>query len=184
MARLSPLRRRMIEDMKVRKMSPATQRSYVSAVSKFSRYFGKSQAVAGRGEDQEKVVAPIPLSSKSRTPTSADWSNAWRHRRFYDKSCSMRSCQPALGGSLAPRMLEIPPVAAVLVAGKRQCQLPALRLRAKETMPRHSRRGRRPLKGYQGRRGVVAKSRSFVGRIASERSAEIDGVGRQRAEGM
>jgi hypothetical protein len=39
MAELSPLRRRMIEDMTVRNMSPATQRSYVSAVSKFSRYF-------------------------------------------------------------------------------------------------------------------------------------------------
>jgi integrase/recombinase XerD len=42
MAELSPLRRRMIEDMTIRKMSPATQRSYISAVSKFSRYFGRS----------------------------------------------------------------------------------------------------------------------------------------------
>ena len=42
MAELSPFRRRMIEDMTVRNMSPATQRSYISAVSKFSRYFGKS----------------------------------------------------------------------------------------------------------------------------------------------
>ncbi len=42
MAELSPLRRRMIEDMTVRKKSPATQRSYISAVSKFSRYFGRS----------------------------------------------------------------------------------------------------------------------------------------------
>jgi hypothetical protein len=36
MAELSPLRRRMIEDMTVRNLSPATQRSYVHAVSKFS----------------------------------------------------------------------------------------------------------------------------------------------------
>jgi site-specific recombinase XerD len=32
----------MIEDMSVRNMSPATQRSYISAVSKFSRYFQRS----------------------------------------------------------------------------------------------------------------------------------------------
>jgi integrase/recombinase XerD len=42
MADLSPLRRRMIEDMTVRNLSPATQRCYISAVSKLSRYFGRS----------------------------------------------------------------------------------------------------------------------------------------------
>jgi integrase/recombinase XerD len=42
MALLSPLCRRMIENMTVRNTSPATQQSYVSAVSKFSRYLGKS----------------------------------------------------------------------------------------------------------------------------------------------
>ena len=42
MAETSPLRRRMIEDMTVRNLSPATQRSYVHAVSKFSRFFGRS----------------------------------------------------------------------------------------------------------------------------------------------
>jgi site-specific recombinase XerD len=38
----SPLRRRMIDDMTVRNLSPATQRSYIHAVAKFSRYFGRS----------------------------------------------------------------------------------------------------------------------------------------------
>jgi integrase/recombinase XerD len=42
MAAMSPLRRRMIEDMTVRNLSPATQRSYLHAVAKFSRYFGRS----------------------------------------------------------------------------------------------------------------------------------------------
>jgi integrase/recombinase XerD len=42
MAELSPLRRRMIEEMTVRNLSPATQRSYIHAVAKFSRYFGHS----------------------------------------------------------------------------------------------------------------------------------------------
>ena len=40
MAEMTPLRRRMIEDMTIRNLSPATQQSYVHAVSKFSRYFG------------------------------------------------------------------------------------------------------------------------------------------------
>jgi len=42
MTEISPLRRRMTEDMTVRNLSPATQRSYISAVSKFSRFFGRS----------------------------------------------------------------------------------------------------------------------------------------------
>src|SRR5262249_3748542 len=42
MGLISPLRRRMIEDMTVRNLSPATQQSYLNAVSKFSRYFGRS----------------------------------------------------------------------------------------------------------------------------------------------
>lgn len=40
--RPSPLRRRMTEDMTVRNLSPATQRSYLHAVTKFSRHFGRS----------------------------------------------------------------------------------------------------------------------------------------------
>lgn len=42
MTEMSLLRRRMLEDMTVRNLSPATQRSYVSSVAKFSRYFGRS----------------------------------------------------------------------------------------------------------------------------------------------
>jgi integrase len=47
MAKISPLRRRMIEDMTVRNLSPATQQSYLNAVSKFSRYFGRSPDCLG-----------------------------------------------------------------------------------------------------------------------------------------
>ena len=42
MTEMSPLRRRMIEAMTVRNLSPATQRSYVHAVAKFGRFFGRS----------------------------------------------------------------------------------------------------------------------------------------------
>jgi integrase/recombinase XerD len=39
MAELSPLRRRMIEDMSVRNLAPTTQQSYVHHVKKFSQHF-------------------------------------------------------------------------------------------------------------------------------------------------
>ena len=39
---ISPLRRRMIDDMTIRNMSPATQRSYLHAVKGYSVYFGCS----------------------------------------------------------------------------------------------------------------------------------------------
>ena len=41
MAKMSPLRRRMIEDMTIRNLSPSTQQSYVYAVAKFSRHFNR-----------------------------------------------------------------------------------------------------------------------------------------------
>ena len=50
MAAISPLRRRMIEDMTIRNLSPATQRSYLHAVSKFSRHFDRSPDRLGLDE--------------------------------------------------------------------------------------------------------------------------------------
>ena len=47
MARMTPLRRRLIDDMTVRNLSPATQQSYVYAVAKFSRFFGRSPEQLG-----------------------------------------------------------------------------------------------------------------------------------------
>jgi len=42
MAKMNPLRRRMIEDMQVRNLSPVTQRCYVHAVAKFAQHFNRS----------------------------------------------------------------------------------------------------------------------------------------------
>ena len=42
MAEMTPLRRRMIEDMQLRNLSPVTQRCYVHAVAKCARHFNRS----------------------------------------------------------------------------------------------------------------------------------------------
>jgi integrase/recombinase XerD len=39
---VSPLRLRMIEDMRMRKLSPKTQSAYIRSVRKFTRYLGRS----------------------------------------------------------------------------------------------------------------------------------------------
>ena len=58
MAEISPLRRRMIEEMTVRNLSPATQQSYLSAVSKFSRYFGRLMSASGQSLPAHFASAP------------------------------------------------------------------------------------------------------------------------------
>lgn len=47
---MSPLRRRMIEDMTLRNLSASTQESYVYAVANFSRHFGRSPDKLGLEE--------------------------------------------------------------------------------------------------------------------------------------
>jgi integrase/recombinase XerD len=56
MAELSPLRRRMIEDMSVRNLATTTQQSYLHHVAKFSRYFGRSPDRLGLAEVREYQV--------------------------------------------------------------------------------------------------------------------------------
>jgi integrase/recombinase XerD len=43
---MSPLRRRMIEDMAVRSFNPHTQRDYIRAVSKLATFLGRSPGTA------------------------------------------------------------------------------------------------------------------------------------------
>jgi integrase/recombinase XerD len=50
MAHMSPLRQRMIEDMKVRNLVPTTQRCYVHAVAKFAQHFNRSPDRLGLAE--------------------------------------------------------------------------------------------------------------------------------------
>jgi integrase/recombinase XerD len=47
---ISPLRRRMIEEMMVRNLSPSTQQSYVYAVANFACHFGRSPDKLGLDE--------------------------------------------------------------------------------------------------------------------------------------
>ena len=43
---LTPLRQRMIDDMRMRKLSPKTQASYIRVVKRFAGYLGRSPDTA------------------------------------------------------------------------------------------------------------------------------------------
>ena len=44
---MSPLRRRMIEDMQIRNLTPNTQRVYVANIARFASYFASHLNVSG-----------------------------------------------------------------------------------------------------------------------------------------
>jgi integrase/recombinase XerD len=65
---MTPLRRRMIEDMQVRNLSLHTQASYVQQVSLFARHFGKSPELLGPEEIRSYQV--YLTNEKKLTPSS------------------------------------------------------------------------------------------------------------------
>src|SRR5215207_2393952 len=76
MGQMSPLRRRMIEDMTVRNLAPATQQSYLYAVTRFSRHFARSPDRLGL----EQVRAyQVHLAAQKRS---------WSH--INQASCALR----------------------------------------------------------------------------------------------
>src|ERR1700675_82781 len=76
MATTSPLRRRMIEDMTIRNLSPATQQSYIYAVRKFSRHF---QASPDRLGVEDVRAYQLHLIAKKRS---------WSH--INQTACALR----------------------------------------------------------------------------------------------
>ena len=65
---MTPLRRRMTEDMQVRNFSPHTQNSYVQQVSLFARHFSKSPEVLGPEEIRSYQVY---LTNERKLATSS-----------------------------------------------------------------------------------------------------------------
>jgi integrase/recombinase XerD len=63
---MTPLRQRMLEDMRIRNLSPHTQASYIEQVARFARHFGQSPDRLGREQirayqlylTQERRLAP------------------------------------------------------------------------------------------------------------------------------
>lgn len=71
---VSPLRRRMIDDMTLRNLSPATQRSYLHAVAKFSRHCHRSpqtSALSSGVKSGDDTLYVLRRKEKSRITAEA-----------------------------------------------------------------------------------------------------------------
>ena len=53
---MTPLRRRLIEDMAVRNLAPTTQATYLYQVSMFARHFGRSPETLGPEQIRSYLV--------------------------------------------------------------------------------------------------------------------------------
>ena len=53
---MTPLRQRMVEDMKIRHFSPQTRYRYILAVEKFAQHFDQSPEDLGREQVREFLV--------------------------------------------------------------------------------------------------------------------------------
>uniref|UniRef100_UPI002AB12EB7 site-specific integrase n=1 Tax=unclassified Burkholderia TaxID=2613784 RepID=UPI002AB12EB7 len=64
---MTPLRRRMIEDMRVRNLAANTQRAYLQQVKAFAQHFGRSPEVLGPEEVRAWQVHLIEVQRRSRS---------------------------------------------------------------------------------------------------------------------
>jgi site-specific recombinase XerD len=104
MAQMTPLRRRMSDDMTLRNLSPATQQTYIYEVAKFSRFFGRSPDELGAEEVREYQLHLI----------GSGWS--WSH--INKASCALRF--------LYAVTLERSDVSVRIVSGKEPRKLPVI----------------------------------------------------------
>lgn len=63
---MTPLRRRMIEDLRVRNMAPSTQQNYIRCVASFARHFHRSPDRLGPEEIPAFQVLAMRLLAQSR----------------------------------------------------------------------------------------------------------------------
>ncbi|HEX9569593.1 MAG TPA: tyrosine-type recombinase/integrase [Rhodospirillales bacterium] len=103
MARMTPLRRRMIDDLKVRNLSPSTQQAYVYAVAKFSRHFGRPPDQLGAAEVRayQQHLLELGLSWSARNVA------ACALRFFFGTTLGRRSVVAGIVSAKEPKRLPV-----------------------------------------------------------------------------
>jgi hypothetical protein len=77
---MSPLRRRMIEDMTIRKLAPKTQHDYVQRVMNFAAFLGRSPDTASFEDEWKRPPTEAALTPEQGEREQANWSQAQRNK--------------------------------------------------------------------------------------------------------
>src|SRR4030081_1061853 len=100
---ISPLRRRMIEDMTIRKLASKTQHDYVQRVKDFAAFLGRSPATASK-EDVRRYQLHL-ASSGARTPKINSTVSALRF--FFDVTLDRTDLAKQVSFIYEPRKLPL-----------------------------------------------------------------------------
>jgi Phage integrase, N-terminal SAM-like domain len=109
---MTPLRQRMIEDMRLRNLSPKTLVTYITQVARFAKHFGKSPEVLGQEEIRayqlylvnEKRVSwsLIPICTVLFPGAACHPTAAAGCRAVEDSSCPCACCRACFAASSLP----------------------------------------------------------------------------------
>jgi site-specific recombinase XerD len=118
---ISPLRRRMIEDMTVRAFTAGTQRGYLRAVAHFTAFLGRSPDQAG-GEDLRRYQLAMRAGGASATTMNAAVSSL---RFFFTVTLGRNDANVAMTTVREPRrlpvILSLEEIARLLDAAQSSC---------------------------------------------------------------
>jgi len=111
---VSPLRRRMLEDMRLRKLSPATQRNYIRAVVNLTRFLGRSPDTAD-AEDLRRYQLHMVEHGVTSTTINATLSGL----KFFfsvtlDRPEAMKKMHPVYQPRKLPEVLSLEEVTRLL----------------------------------------------------------------------
>ena len=113
---LSPLRQRMIDDMRMRKLNPKTQAGYLRAVKNFTQFFGRSPDRAGP-EDLRRFQLHLVEKGVSSTTLNATITAL---KFFYgvtlDRPSALKKMSPVRREQRLPRVLSVEEVTRLLTA--------------------------------------------------------------------
>ena len=106
---MSPLRRRMIEDMTIRKFASKTQHDYVQRVKNFAAFLGRSPDTASfedvRRYQLHLAASGVGVSTLNQTvSTLRFFFRAYRRAHpFHSRAAQAASSAPRRGGGVAAR---------------------------------------------------------------------------------